>query len=148
MKKGFSIIEGAVVILMIGIVSMTVQVGTTYAKKQQFKAVVEEIAIGTSYAQQMAIATGQIYECLYKKDEFYIRIKANGKVKGKRIKTFKLPDDYFIEQRVGDVKVIFGGSAAPHLAQTIKICSPALNSQARITVRIATGKTTIYYDKI
>lgn len=142
-QKGFTLLEVVSVILIMGMMSYSMKLSATYLEEVQFKHLVEEVEKGVICAQQMAAMTGENYKVCCMAHEIYIK-------KGieKPLYTFKVDDEITLPGSMTGGEIYFHGKMAPQKGGTIELIHTKLHKKARITVRIATGKTRIYYEKL
>nr|WP_302599279.1 type II secretion system protein [uncultured Cellulosilyticum sp.] len=148
-QKGFSFLELIIVILLSSIVGSGVVLSTRIVQEVQFKALVTKVEQGIRYAQQRAVATGKQYNVYCTKQKIYIR-------QGNNIPLYKIEvgDEVTIPTKNADgtfmtgKDIKFHGKMAPSQAGTIVLIHQGLKKKARITIRVATGKTTVYFESI
>lgn len=148
-QKGFSFLELIIVILLSSIIGSGVVFSTHIVQEVQFKALVTRVAQGIKCAQQWAVATGKQYNVYCTKEKVYIR-------QGNNPPLYKIEvgDEVTIPVKNADGTLMTGknikfcGKMAPSQAGTIILIHQGLKKKARITIRVATGKTTVYFESI
>lgn len=148
-QKGFSFLELIIVILLSSIIGSGVVFSARMIEEAQFRALVTEVAQGIKCAQQRAVATGKQYNIYCTKQKIYIR-------QGNNIPLYKIEvgDEVTIPVKNADGTLMTGkdikfyGKMAPSQAGTIVLIHQSLKKRARITIRVATGKTTVYFESI
>lgn len=140
-EKGFSLVECVLVILLVGLLSMTVMIGNKYIKKARFKGKVNEIVQCIEYAKNAGARTGRFYSVLsYGKVVYVI---ANNHV------IYKVPldeDMYFDKQMTGTWIRFRGTVATAGKGGTIRLEQKGQEEYARITIVPVTGKVRVYYE--
>ncbi len=141
-QKGFSVLEVVLVMLLIGIGGACASPKTQQVEEIRFRALARQVEKGIISAQYMAISTGREYNILCTEKAVYVRPGFQ-----KAIYKFDMGRHVTIPRNITGKKISFNGSMAPSKGGTIELVNASLRKRARITVRIATGKTTIYYEK-
>lgn len=128
--------------------SLSTQIGSQIVQKVQFESVVNEVAQGIRQIQQCSVMTGRQYNIYCTQNKIYLR-------QGNVPAFYKIWVQNGVEVSIRDNKgklmtgknIKFYGTMAPAKAGTIILKHTGLNKEARITVRVATGKVTVYYKK-
>lgn len=141
--KGYTLIEVLAVILMIGIIGSSIQVGSAYVQRVAFETLVKEVEKGIINAQQRAVATGRQYNVYCTEKKVYIRQGVNPP-----IYLFQMGEEVTIPIHITGKHIKFNGTMAPSKAGTIEFLHRSLGKKARITIRVATGKTTVYFEAL
>ncbi len=147
-QEGFSFLELIMVILLSSLLGASAIMSTDIVQEVRFKALVTEVVQGINYAQQQAVATGKQYNIYCMKQKIYIR-------QGNNIPLYTIEMDENITIPIRDKdgtlmsgkNIKFLGKMAPSKAGTIILVHQSLEKKARITVRVATGKTTVYFEE-
>lgn len=126
--------------------SLSVKMGIKRVQRLQFESVVNEVVQGVREIQQCSVMTGRQYNIYCMENKIYLRqgnepafykIVVQGGTK------VSIRDDQ--GQLMTGKNIKFYGKMAPSKAGTIVLKHTSLNQEARITVRVATGKVTVYY---
>ncbi len=142
-QKGFSLMEVVIVTLLIAIGSSFLKLGVNYAEEVRFKVLVKEVEKGIKSAQYMANLTGREYNIVCTEKAVYIRPGYKA-----AIYKFNMDKHVVIPRDITGKQISFSGRMAPSKAGTIELVNTALSKKARITIRVATGKTTVYFEKL
>lgn len=142
-KKGFTLIETVIVMMLSGLILCSVSLGTKYAEQVAFTTFVKQVENGIKSAQYMANLTGKGYTVYCVKG--FIYIKPGSK---KPIYTFEMGPHVSLSPETTIKQVYFIGKMVPEKVGSIVLVNSRLAKKARITLRIATAKTTIYYDNL
>lgn len=148
-RCGFSFLEIILVVLLSSIIGTGAIMSTKLVQEVRFKALVSEVEQGIRQAQQRAVATGKQYNVYCTKEKIYIRQgnqPAFYKIKIGNGVTIPIKDNK--GQVMTGKNIKFYGKMAPSKAGTIVLIHQGLKKKARITVRVATGKTTVYFESI
>jgi hypothetical protein len=141
--KGFSLLETALVLMIMTVSMICVSTHTNFVEEVRFNTLVRQVESGIISAQYMATATGREYNVLCTQKTIYIRPGYR-----KAVYVFDMGRHVSIPRNITGKYISFPGGMAPSKAGTIELINTALSKKARITVRIATGKTTIYFEKL
>lgn len=146
MKKeaGYTLVEVAMQIILIGIMGMMVSTGNRMVRTARLESKTKEIVQAIEYAKHCAMTTGMQYYTLCASDTFFVR-KGDGPVT-----LYTVPMDhglYLTYSQTGHL-MFFSGSKAVEAAGTILINDDHLGRQARITVGVASSKVRVYYEKM
>ncbi|MDF2613646.1 MAG: hypothetical protein K0S71_1432 [Clostridia bacterium] len=142
-QKGFSLLEVILVMLILSIGTVCVHTHTLYVEKMKFDILVKEVEKGIKSAQYMANITGREYNVLCTEKKVYIRPGYK-----KAVYVFDMGKNVVIPRDITGKQISFNGRMAPAKGGTILLINTALKKEARITIRVATGKTTIYFNKL
>lgn len=142
-QKGYTLIEMISIILLVSIVGCSLSLGSRWIKTVAFRSLVREVEHGIINAQQMAAATGMLYKVSVDFNENQILVSQGNK---EPIYTFQIGDEVTISKDVTGSTIKFNGHMAPSGAKTIQLIHEKLGVKARITIRVATGKTTVYFE--
>lgn len=142
-QKGVSLLEVVLVMMLIGIGSACVSTRASYVEEVRFNTLIKEVERGIMSAQYMAISSGREYNILCTEKAVYIRPGFK-----KAVYKFDMGKNVTIPRNITGKQISFNGRLAPSKAGTIELVNTSLGKRARITIRVATGKTTIYYDKL
>lgn len=148
-QRGFSFLEMVLVVLLSSIIGTGAVMSTKLVQEVQFKALVQEVEQGIRQAQQRAVATGKQYNIYCTKQKIYIRQGNNPafyKIEIGNGVTILIKDSNGKVMTGKNIK--FYGKMAPSKAGTIVLIHQGLKKKARITIRVATGKTTVYFESI
>ena len=148
-QKGYSLLEVILVILLSSIIGSSIVVTTKFVEEVRFKTLVSEVEAGIRQAQRYAVATGEQYDvqCQEKK----IIVKASDK---SCIHEIKIDSQIIVAlkdekgKEMTGKRLGFHASMAPLKAGTIVLVDHQIKQKALITVRVATGKTTVYFEAI
>lgn len=147
-QRGFSFLELILVIFLISIMSLSANVSIRLVQKVQFESVVNEVVQGIRQIQQCAVMTGNQYNIYCMQNKIYLRqgnAPAFYKIVIQDGVVVSIRDDQGRQMTGKNIK--FYGKMAPSKAGTIVLKHIGLKEEARITVRVATGKVTVYYKK-
>lgn len=139
--KGYTFIELIGVILLSSILGCTAMVGHRYVQTVTFHSKVKEVETGIVFARQAAIRTGRYYNVYCTSEKIYIRCGVEP-----ALYKIQLGSGMKVDKESTGKHIMFIGSMAPSKAGTIILVHEGLRRRARITVRIATGKTTVYFE--
>lgn len=142
-QKGFSLLEMVLVILLMSIGISCAAMNTHYVEEMRFSTLVKQVERGIKSAQYMANSTGREYNVLCTEKCVYIRPGYK-----KAVYVFDMGEHVTIPRDITGKQISFSGTLAPSKGGTIILVNTALQKRARITIRIATGKTTIYFEKL
>ena len=142
-SKGYSLVEMIMVIFLIGMLGSFVEVGSKLLMEAKFQATVTEVERGLNMARQMAVGTGRQYNVLCIGNRVLIRRSIE-----EPLHRIYGGQSMQLSCSTSDKLILFDGHAAPSKAGTITVKHKGLKKQARITVRIATGKTTVYIEPL
>lgn len=138
--KGYTLIEILIVIFLVALTSEAISHSTRLVKKTVFIQLVNEVEQDVIFARDAATATGKQYNVYCFSNRVILRQGVQ-----KPIHTTKMIQDVYIPNDItGKWIKFYGTMASPKTGTITLICKP-LGMQANITVRIATGKTTVYY---
>ena len=147
-QKGYSFLEMILVVLLISIVG-SIGLSTRLVEEVRFKVLVKEVETGIRQAQRRAVATGIQYNVYCTKEKIYIRQGNNPAIYKIAIgKEVTIPTKDIDGSFMTGKNIKFHGRIAPSKAGTIELVHHGLKKKARITVRVATGKTTVYFESI
>lgn len=138
--KGYSLIEVVVVILVISLIGSSISIGKRMVDMTVFHHLVKEVEQDLIFARDAATATGRQYNVYCFSDSVLLRQGVK-----KPIHTTMLSRGIYIPNNITGKWIKFNGTMASGTPGTITLVSKSLGIQADITVRIATGKITIYY---
>lgn len=141
--KGFTLFETVSVMMIIAISCLSLQFSTRYIEEMKFNTLIKEVERGIRSAQYMAHTTGKEYNILCSERVIYIRPGYE-----KVIYKFNMQEHVYIPVNITGKYISFKGSMAPSKAGTIELVHTVLRKKARITIRVATGKTTVYLEKL
>ena len=139
-QKGHTLIEIIMVIFLMVLISQSIIIGTRFIKQVAFYKLVYEVEQCIILARDAAVATGDQYNTYCFSDRIIVRQGMT-----KPIYTVKMIYDVYIPNDITGKWIRFKGTMATSKAGTITLVCKSLGIQADITVRIATGKTTVYY---
>ncbi|WP_069998212.1 pilus assembly FimT family protein [Cellulosilyticum sp. I15G10I2] len=142
-QKGFTLLEIVVVTLLVTIGGSCIKLGMGYAEEIRFTALVKEVERGIRSAQHMANLTGREYNIVCTEKAVYIRSGIQP-----AIYKFSMDKHVTIPRDITGKQISFAGKMAPSKGGTIELVNKALSKRARITIRVATGKTTVYFEKL
>lgn len=142
-QKGYSLLEIVFVMLLISIGSSLLYVSVDFMEQLHFKTLVKQVERGIKSAQYMANMTGREYNVLCTDNAVYIRPGF-----GTAIYKFQMNQHITIPRDITGRQISFAGKIAPSKGATIEFVHKGLSQKARITIRVATGKTTVYFDKL
>ena len=143
-QDGFSLLEVIIVMLLLMIGSFGLNASTRYVEETKFKVLVKQVEKGIKSAQYMASITGREYNVYCGEKTVYIIL--NARDSRKAVYMFEMDKNISIPRNITGKSITFSGGMAPSKGGTIEFINTALAKRARITVRIATGKTTIYFE--
>lgn len=139
-ESGHSLIEVLMVVLLIGLIGGTINIGTYLVQRASFEKKVVEVEQGIMWARDAATMTGRRYNIYCLRNRVLVR---QGTEKPKH--TIRLSEGLYIPRDITGKFIRFNGTMASPRTGTITIVCEALGLQADITVRVATGKTTVTY---
>lgn len=139
--KGHTLIETVIVILLISLGGYTLHISKRYMQEATLNILAKEVEQGIISAQQMAVSTGRQYNIYCLSNRILIRQGVEAP-----IYKINMPNEVTIPSNITGKWIRFEGKIAPSKAGTIELVHNGLRKSARITVRVATGKTTIYFD--
>lgn len=148
-RCGFSFLELVLVVLLSGIIGSGAMMSTKLVQEIRFKTLVNEVEQGIHQVQQRAVATGKQYNVYCTKEKIYFRQGNNPAFYKIQIeKGVTIPIKDYKGNTMSGKHIKFYGKMSPSKAGTIVLINQELKKKARITVRVATGKTTVYYEGI
>ncbi len=139
-SKGYTLVEMIVVILLVGVVGSTISISSKLIQQVAFMQLVQEVEKDIIFARDAAVATGKQYNIYCFSNRVLVRQGVE-----KPIYTTKLSRGIYIPDSITGKWIKFYGTMASPKTGTITLVCTSLHMQARITLRIATGKTTVYY---
>lgn len=142
-SKGYSLVETIIVIFLVGLMGCFAEAGSKMLMEVQFKTKVTEIEQGLNAAKQMAVSTGCSYNVLCIANNILVR-------RGIKAPLYRIEGGRGMKLSCStqDKLILFSGRIAPYRGGTIFVEHKALKKRARITVRIGTGKTTVYIEPL
>ena len=143
-EKGYTLVEMIIVILLIGMIGCSVQIGTHRLRVAALKAKGYEVAEGIYYASRCAELTGNMYNSLCFENRVLIREDNLSPA----IFTIRMDPHMEVYATKTGVMIIFDGRKAIERAGTIYIYDKGIRRQMRITVGVATNKIRVYYEKM
>jgi len=142
-QKGFSLLEMVLVMLLLSIGVLCTTMHALYVEEVKFTTLVKQVETGIKSAQYMANITGREYNIFCTEKVVYIR---PGYLKA--IYVLNMGKNVTIPRDITGKQISFNGVLAPSKGGTIILINTALQKRARITIRVATGKTSVYFEKL
>ncbi len=137
-QEGYTLVEMLAVVLLIGIVCLGSMLSVKLAQKARFCAQVQEVERGIIFARDTATMTGDQYNTYCFSNRVLVRQGCE-----KPIYTIRLSEGTYIPDTITGKWIRFNGTMASPQTGTITLVCEDIGLKADITVRIATGKTTI-----
>ena len=142
-KQGFTLLETVAITMLSGLMLCSISLGTQYTEQIAFTTFVRQVENGIKSAQYMANLTGKGYNVYCASRAIYIRQGIN-----KAIYKFALSKHVSLSYDTTFKQMNFLGKLGPTQGGSIVLVDTRLAKKARITIRVATGKTTVYYEKL
>lgn len=142
-QKGFSLLEVILAITLIMISIGYVCAHTAYVENIRFKMLVKKVETSIKNAQYMAITTGKEYNIVCTQKVIYIRPGYE-----KAIYVEEMGKNVYIPRDTTGKYISFNGKMAPSRGGTIELVNTALEQKAKVTIRVATGKTAVYFEPL
>lgn len=141
-QSGFTLIESLLVVLLMGIVSLMLFVGSRQVERITFHNKVREVVNSIEYIKSAAAMTGSSFTsgCFTHSIRF--------SKEPTTVNEIFLGDSMEIPKKSTDKLLKFTGTIAPEKARTIIINNNYLKISARITVGVGTGKVRVYLEEI